>query len=123
MVVMNVQHFGTIARRNQLKDFGYAEVALVGRSNCGKSTLLNALLAQKKLARTSAMPGRTQMIYLYLFRQQERAVLLADLPGYGYTKAAGSKTQHWQELMEAYCSRAQVSCFLCLLDIRRSFRQ
>lgn len=119
---MNAQHFATIARRHQLKDFGLPELALVGRSNCGKSTLLNTLLGQKKLARTSARPGRTQLIYLYRYQDQQQAVLLADLPGYGYTQTSARTTKHWPELLAAYLDRQQVRCLMCLLDIRRAFR-
>lgn len=111
-------HFATVARLNQLKDFGYPEVAFVGRSNCGKSSLLNELFQRKNLARTSSTPGRTQMIHLYLYGD----VLFADLPGYGYTKTSKQVTKHWGTLLEAYCLRQQVCCFLCLLDVRRSFR-
>lgn len=120
--MVNAQHFGTIGRRHQLKDFGLPELALVGRSNCGKSTLLNTLLGQKKLARTSARPGRTQLIHLYRYQVQQQAVLLADLPGYGYTKTSARTTKQWPALLAAYLDRPQVRCFMCLLDIRRTFR-
>ena len=116
---MESTYFAAVHHPSYLKDFGYPEVAFIGRSNCGKSSLLNALLNKKKLARTSATPGRTQMIHFYLWNKK---ILFADLPGYGYTKSSRAISKRWPQLMEAYCDRSQVGCFLCLLDIRREFR-
>jgi len=82
---------------------GLPEVAFAGRSNVGKSTLLNRLLNRKALARTSRTPGRTQAVNYFLVNRRLRFV---DLPGYGYAKASQSARQHWARLMDAYFRRA-----------------
>ncbi|MCY4381061.1 MAG: ribosome biogenesis GTP-binding protein YihA/YsxC [Proteobacteria bacterium] len=116
---MDVKHLATISNKSGLKDFGYPEVAFVGRSNCGKSSLLNILLRKKKLARTSNTPGRTQMIHMYLWMEQ---VIFTDLPGYGFSKTPSFITKKWPAMMAAYTERKTVCLFLCLVDIRRQFK-
>jgi GTP-binding protein len=76
-----------------------AEVAFVGRSNVGKSSLINALANQKQLARVSNTPGRTQLINIF---RHEGGGTLVDLPGYGYAKVPGRVRQGWQEMIEGY---------------------
>ncbi len=78
---------------------GRPQVALVGRSNVGKSTLLNRLVGRKALARISSTPGRTRAINYF---EINRAFFLVDLPGYGYAKVSKSERQAWAELMERY---------------------
>ena len=94
------------------------EVAFIGRSNCGKSSLLNALLGRRNLARTSSTPGRTQAINFF---DADRKVIFADLPGYGYNKASNQTSKKWHSLMSTYLERPEVTDFLCLTDIRRKF--
>lgn len=81
---------------------GIPEIAFAGRSNVGKSTLLNHLLKRKGLARTSRTPGRTQAINYFLINRRLRFV---DLPGFGYAKASKVARQRWAELMEVYLRR------------------
>ncbi len=96
-------------------DEGY-EVAFVGRSNCGKSTTLNALTRQKSLARVSKTPGRTQLINFFSLDEQRR---LVDLPGYGYAKVSREKSQHWMQLLDHYCQeRFALKGIILLMDIR-----
>lgn len=76
-----------------------AEVAVAGRSNVGKSTLVNALAGRTKLARTSKTPGRTQLLNCYT---TPRGATLVDLPGYGYAKVAASERAAWRRRMERY---------------------
>ena len=96
------------------------EVAFAGRSNVGKSSLINALTGHKQLARTSQTPGRTQQINF--FTLDERLVL-ADLPGYGYARAAKAKIAAWTELVEAYLRGRPSLRRVCLLvDARHGLK-
>lgn len=81
------------------------EVAFSGRSNVGKSSLINCLLGRKSLARTSAKPGKTQTINFY---NVNKAIYIADLPGYGYAKAPLSETRKWGEMIERYLTESQM---------------
>ncbi len=85
-------------RREFLED-GRAEVAFVGRSNVGKSSLLNRLLGRKNLARISSSPGKTRAVNYFLI---ESRFYFVDLPGYGYAKVAKTERQSWAKLMEQY---------------------
>ncbi|MAE20834.1 MAG: ribosome biogenesis GTP-binding protein YihA/YsxC [Pseudomonadota bacterium] len=98
------------------------EVAFAGRSNAGKSSALNRLTAQKKLARTSKTPGRTQLINF--FRLGESKLALVDLPGYGFAKVPVDKKNEWQRELETYLNRRQALCGLVLLmDIRHPLKE
>jgi len=93
-----------------------AEVAFIGRSNVGKSSALNALTRQKKLARTSKTPGRTQLINFFQLDEQKR---LVDLPGYGYAKVSESIRKNWQALIDEYLrKRNSLRGLILLMDIR-----
>lgn len=85
---------------------GLAEVALVGRSNVGKSTLINALVG-RRLARVSAAPGKTRLINFYRVRTNSVALYLADLPGYGYARGGAEARRAFDALMREYFSRAR----------------
>jgi len=106
---------------HQLPDLGgIPEIAFVGRSNCGKSSLLNALLGRNNLARASSTPGRTQMVNFFAVEKGKQKLMLADLPGYGFS-AIGKETKHlWQDLVNGYLKRAEIRETLFLLDIRRA---
>jgi GTP-binding protein len=106
-----------VARLDQLPPAGLPEVAFAGRSNVGKSSLINALLGRRDLARTSNTPGRTQEVNL--FNLGERLVL-ADLPGYGYAKAPLEKVKGWTDLVFAYLrGRPNLARACLLIDARR----
>lgn len=92
------------------------EVAFVGRSNVGKSSLINALVGRKALARVSRTPGRTQAVNLFSLGNR---IVLADLPGYGYAKVAKHQMEAWGELIPAYLrGRAGLSRVFLLIDSR-----
>ncbi len=93
------------------------EIAFVGRSNAGKSSLINALTNRKTLARVSHTPGRTREINFFNLGEQ---LVLTDLPGYGYAKASKTMTAEWQELIFAYLrGRASLRRVSLLIDARR----
>ncbi len=104
-------------RVSQLPDDSRCEVAFAGRSNAGKSSVINTLCANARLARTSRTPGRTQAINC--FRVGEGHYLV-DLPGYGYAKVSQAQRRHWgQELGRYFTTRAPLHGLLLVLDIRR----
>ncbi|HEX4861190.1 MAG TPA: ribosome biogenesis GTP-binding protein YihA/YsxC [Rhizomicrobium sp.] len=93
------------------------EVAFVGRSNAGKSSLINALTGRKTLARVSNTPGRTRQINFFDLGGK---IVLADLPGYGYARASRSLSEEWQSLIFAYLrGRANLARVFVLIDARR----
>jgi GTP-binding protein len=97
-------------------DQGHLEVALAGRSNVGKSSLLNKLTNRKKLARISNTPGRTQTINYYIINGN---IYLVDLPGYGYAKVPEKIRAKWGPMIEGYLSgREQLQGVIVLVDIR-----
>lgn len=101
------------------EDTGH-EVAFAGRSNAGKSSAINCLTGQKKLARTSKTPGRTQQINFFTLNQTQR---LVDLPGYGYAKVPESMKIAWQENMQDYLeNRKSLKGIILLMDIRHPMK-
>ena len=92
------------------------EVAFIGRSNVGKSSLINSLLGSKKLARTSNTPGRTQQINFFLVNQQ---FYFVDLPGFGYARVSKSQRQELQQMIEKYLAwREPLVLSILLIDSR-----
>ena len=94
------------------------EIAFAGRSNVGKSTLINSLLNRKKLVKTSATPGKTQLINFFKINDQ---FYFVDLPGYGYAKVPESVRRKWQNLVEAYLSeRETLRNVVLIIDCRHN---
>ena len=92
------------------------EIAFAGKSNVGKSSLINALMNRKSLARTSASPGKTQTINFYNINHE---MFLVDLPGYGYAKVSQSVKEQWGKLIERYLHHSkQLKAVFLLVDIR-----
>lgn len=89
-------------------------IAICGKSNVGKSSLINMLAGQKKLAKTSVTPGRTRLINYFDFG----AFILADLPGYGFAKVSKEEKKKWGALLEKFLSTEDISLVLSLVDIR-----
>ena len=93
------------------------EIAFAGRSNVGKSSLLNAIMGRKKLVKVSSRPGFTQSLNFFLING---SAYLVDLPGYGYAKAPRNVIKRWQKLVEGYLSRRKsLKGVVCIFDIRR----
>ncbi len=94
------------------------EIAFIGRSNVGKSSLINTLVNRKRLARTSATPGRTQLINFFSINE---AVIFVDLPGYGYARVPEPVKKKWGPMIETYLSgRSNLKGVVLILDIRRT---
>lgn len=103
-----------------LPDTRLPEIAVIGRSNVGKSTLINALTNRKRLARTSNTPGRTQHINFF---QIGEALMLADLPGYGYARASKREIQRWTQLIFDYLlGRPPLRRVYLLIDARHGLK-
>ena len=103
-------------RKEQYPAEGLPEIALVGRSNVGKSSATNALLNRRNFARTSQTPGKTRTINFYKINEE---FYFVDLPGYGYAKVAKSEKDKWGVIMERYLQDRQELCAIFLLvDIR-----
>ncbi|MDD5286306.1 MAG: ribosome biogenesis GTP-binding protein YihA/YsxC [Desulfuromonadaceae bacterium] len=117
---MNVHQADFIKSAAKPKDYpppGLPEVAFVGRSNVGKSSLINVLAGRKGLVRTSSTPGRTQLINFFDINS---ILTLVDLPGYGYAKAPPELRKQWGPMIEAYLSsRESLKAVVLILDIRR----
>ena len=102
---------------SQYPESYFPEIAFAGRSNVGKSSLMNALLNRKKLVKTSSTPGKTQMINFFLINE---AYHFVDLPGFGYAKVPKSVKKQWKPMMENYFRlRSTLRLVVCLVDARR----
>lgn len=119
---LNNAKFVTAAHKPSqwMEDSGY-EVAFAGRSNSGKSTALNAIVGQRRLAITSKTPGRTQQIVFFQIDAERR---LIDLPGYGYAKVPPEVQKHWASVIEQYLmTRSSLQAMIMTMDIRHPLRQ
>ena len=108
----------TVYQTSQYEDFSMAEIAVVGRSNAGKSSLINKLCNNGKWARVSSEPGKTRSINFFLINEE---LMLVDLPGYGFARRSAGERQSWQQLVEGYFTVTQRLRHLFLLcDIRHA---
>lgn len=109
---------GSFVKLNQLPEDNKQEIALMGRSNVGKSSLINKVLNRRKLAKSSSTPGKTRTMNYYMINAEWYFV---DLPGYGYAKVSKSEQEKWGHMIEAYLkNRPQLRGVLHLMDIRHS---
>jgi GTP-binding protein len=136
-LLWQARFFTTVNHLRDLPNTQVPEIAFAGRSNAGKSTALNLLCNQKKLAFASKTPGRTQHINYFSIggahvgqhrkdatRVEEIRALLVDLPGYGYAEVPGAAKLHWNELLGSYIqSREQLAALVLIMDARRPFTE
>ncbi len=116
MVIRSLELETVCGPTSKLPDNRLPEIAFAGKSNVGKSSLINALTNRKSFARISATPGKTQTINFYNIN---RALYLVDLPGYGYTKAPEKAKKQWGKMVERYLHRSrQLRALFLLVDIR-----
>ena len=118
LVIRNVEFLGGMAERHGWRpESPLPEIAFAGRSNVGKSSLLNSLVRRKAFARVSRTPGRTREINFF---RVNNGFVLVDLPGYGYARVSKEKKSEWRPLIESYLRRTtQLRGIVLLLDIRR----
>ena len=116
MVIKNVGLETVCGITSRLPENVHPEVAFAGKSNVGKSSLINALMNRKSLARTSAQPGKTQTINFYNVNDQ---IYFVDLPGYGYAKTSEETKAKWGRMIENYLHKSiQLKAVFLLIDIR-----
>ncbi len=108
------------ASPDSLPEADLSEVAFAGRSNVGKSSLINALTGRKALARISNTPGRTQQLNFFKIRDR---FILVDMPGYGYAKVSKARKAEWDDLISSYLrGRPTLRCVLLLVDSRHGLK-
>ena len=118
---MQSSYITSAKKANQLPAYEWPEVAFLGRSNCGKSSLLNTLLGRQNLAKSSSTPGRTQMVNFFsVERTRQEKIIFVDLPGYGYNIAQKKVNNLWDELVATYLERPNIKLCLFLSDVRRA---
>ncbi|MDE7030995.1 MAG: ribosome biogenesis GTP-binding protein YihA/YsxC [Lachnospiraceae bacterium] len=116
MVIKNVSLETVIGVTSKVPQNQMPEIAFAGKSNVGKSSLINALMNRKSLARTSSQPGKTQTINFYNIND---ALYFVDLPGYGYAKVSQQEKEKWGKMIERYLAQSRVlKAVFLLIDIR-----
>ncbi|MBW6515020.1 MAG: ribosome biogenesis GTP-binding protein YihA/YsxC [Candidatus Cloacimonetes bacterium] len=131
MKIVESEFITSAVEKRQYPESPFLEIAFAGKSNVGKSSLINVLLNRKKIAKTSSTPGKTRLINFFKVRviryneQQERIgegfFSLVDLPGYGYAKVSKTEREKWKAMIKTYLeSRPELRLLLLLVDIRHS---
>lgn len=125
VIITQGRYIASAVKKEQYPDGGLPEIVFMGRSNVGKSSLINSLTRVKNLARVSSQPGKTQTINFYevgakvLPEEERKSFYLVDLPGYGYAKTGKERRKIWAKFIEEYLLEAQELRFVCqLIDIR-----
>lgn len=114
MIIKNATFITSVADKKNFLKPNKPVIAICGKSNVGKSSLINALANRKNLARTSVTPGRTRLVNYFDFGE----FILADLPGYGFAKVSDKEKQKWATLMEDFFKYSNITHVLSLVDIR-----
>ena len=118
MIVKTAEFVTSAVKASQYPEARCPEVAFAGRSNVGKSSLINTLVNRKRLVKTSSTPGRTQLINFFSVND---ALSLVDLPGYGYAKVPAAVKRKWGPMIETYLKgRETLKAVVLILDIRRT---
>lgn len=116
MMIKQAEFVTSVMHLKQLPEESLPEIALAGRSNVGKSSLINRMLNRKAIAKTSATPGKTQMLNYYRIND---AIFFVDFPGYGYAKVSKTQRRHWGGIIEKYLlERKALKLILQLIDVR-----
>ena len=117
MKIRDVQFVKSAVKPEQYPDYAVPEIAFAGRSNVGKSSMINTLIQRKDLVKTSSRPGCTQLINFFLVND---AVSFVDLPGYGYAKVSKKIRAAWQPMVDTYLThRPNLLGLVLIIDIRR----
>ncbi|CAM3501052.1 ribosome biogenesis GTP-binding protein YihA/YsxC [Marinicrinis lubricantis] len=116
MKIHQAEFIISAVRPDQYPEDALPEIALAGRSNVGKSSLINRMINRKNLARTSSQPGKTQQLNYYMINEQ---LYFVDFPGYGYAKVSKTERQKWGAMIETYLtSREPLKLILLVIDVR-----
>jgi GTP-binding protein len=117
MKIISAEFVKSATKPSEYPQGNFPEVAFAGKSNVGKSSLINALVNRKNLAKTSSSPGRTQIINFFLVNGK---ISLVDLPGYGYSKVSLQVRKNWKPMVESYLqTRKEIRLVVLILDARR----
>lgn len=119
MVIKNARFLRSESGRTKnYQGFGVPEIAVVGRSNVGKSSFINCLANQNKLAKTSSTPGRTRLVNYFMSNEK---FVLVDLPGYGYAKASKAEQSVWEHMITSYFAETNyLAGIIMLVDVRHT---
>jgi len=121
MKQINANFIISAEKLSQCPDFPFPEFPLLGRSNVGKSSFINALANNKRLAKTSNTPGKTRLINFFNFSDK---FMMADLPGYGYAKVSKEAQAKWQKYLEEYLlNRKQIKSLIQFVDARHEIQK
>jgi GTP-binding protein len=119
MKIVSAEFLKSSTKLAQCPSDMYPEFAFIGRSNVGKSSLINMLVQKKGLAKTSSNPGKTQTINHFLINRENKAWFVVDLPGYGYARVAKTSRANWRGFTSEYLlKRRQLICACVLIDAR-----
>jgi GTP-binding protein len=116
MKIKKAEFITSVASADKFYKTNKPIIAIAGKSNVGKSTLINMLANNKKLAKTSVTPGRTRLINYFDFGE----FVLADLPGYGFAKVSKEEKKKWGKLLETFLSSEKIKLLISLVDIRHN---
>lgn len=115
MNLQNAEYVRSAAKKEHFLQDGRVQIAMAGRSNVGKSSVINRLLGRKNLARVGNSPGKTRQVNYFLI---DKRFYLVDLPGYGYAKVSKEERDRWGRLMEAYFAQGYITLGLLIVDYR-----